>query len=111
MAKGIFCIVPLGTAVTLLFQLVVIGTEKLSLKYEHKKNPESTTKKTNEVQDILEKLSAEVGVKPDNARLFTKLIFAVRRLNMKGMQVVWYRQYECLERQSPCTKEQSKKKQ
>ena len=72
------------------------------------KKPEETTRNYQEVVDILDKLGSEEGTQPDTARLFTKLIFAMRRLNTKGFKYVWYSHYECLQR-GTCTKGQSER--
>ena len=82
--------------------------KKLSLKYEHTKDHETTTKNYKEASGILVRLGAEDGAKPDTARLFTKLIFAVRRLNMKALTIIWKQYYDCLQR-GKCTKEQSER--
>ena len=87
---------------------VWLDTEKSSLKFEHTEDPAKLTKSSKEVAEILDKLGAEEGVKHDTARLFTKLIFAVRRLSKKGLRYVWYTHYDCLER-GRCTKEQSER--
>ena len=76
------------------------------MKYEHVEDPEKTTKRIKDVADILAKLNVEEGVKPDTARLFTKLIFAIRRLNLKGLGFMWTEYYDCLQ-YGKCSKEQS----
>ncbi|XP_028404665.1 uncharacterized protein LOC114527217 [Dendronephthya gigantea] len=81
-----------------------------SLKYEHVDDPEMTTKRIKDVADILTKLDVEEIVKPDTARLFTKLIFAIRRLNLKGLGFMWSEYYDCLQG-GKCTKEQSERNQ
>lgn len=78
------------------------------MKYQHSQNTEKVTKSDVEVRTILEKLVAEDNVKPDSARLFSKLIFAFRRLNMKALTAIWYRYYECQE-SGRCSKEQAEK--
>ena len=84
------------------------ATKQATLKFEHTEDLTKLTKSSKEVAGILDKLGAEEGAKPDTARLFTRLIFAVRRLNKKGLKYVWYQHYECLER-GRCTKEQSER--
>jgi hypothetical protein len=66
------------------------------------------TKNHREVANILDKLGAEEGAKPETARLFTKLIFAVRRLDGKALKYVWIQHNECLKR-GKCTKEQNER--
>lgn len=87
--------------------LFFLGKDETSLKYEHSQDLEKTTKSDREVREILAKLVSEDSAKPNSARLFSKLIFAVRRLNTKAMKSIW-RYYECGEN-GRCPKEQAEK--
>ena len=86
----------------------IAETEMLSLKYEHSRKEEEMTKNDREVRTTLETLVQDGTLHPDSARLFTKLIFAVRRLNMKALKSIWYRYYDCLDH-NRCTKKQFEK--
>lgn len=91
------------------FTLTDVEAERMTLKYEHVE-VQSTEHDAEEVESLITRLARDsmLTTKPESARLFSRLVHSIRKLNVKAMRTVWNRIYEC-DKEGVCEKEELNK--